>query len=98
MGIHPLFVIKVHPRPTQHESIKKSQLIQNSKHHTLQVTMVAIQAISLAEHDINDVDCELKLDYKVGVAEDFVINVRFSFRRFSSLPRGEGRAQCSWHS
>ena len=25
----------------------------------------AFQAISLAEHDINDVDCELKLDYKV---------------------------------
>ena len=24
------------------------------------------QAISLAEHDINDVDCELKLDYKVS--------------------------------
>ena len=27
----------------------------------------ATQAISLAEHDINDVDCELKLDYKVFI-------------------------------
>ena len=27
------------------------------------------KAISLAEHDINDVDCELKLDYKVWSSE-----------------------------
>ena len=26
-----------------------------------------LQAITLAEHDINDVDCELKLDFRVLV-------------------------------
>ena len=33
--------------------------------HNSSITL--FQAISLAEHDINDVDCELKLDYKVGI-------------------------------
>ena len=33
--------------------------------HNSNITL--LQAISLAEHDINDVDCELKLDYKVRI-------------------------------
>ena len=34
---------------------------------TYNSNITLFQAISLAEHDINDVDCELKLDYKVKI-------------------------------
>jgi hypothetical protein len=31
------------------------------------------EAITLAEHDINDVDCEIKLDYKVLIPNKAIV-------------------------
>ena len=39
--------------------------------------MLSMQAISLAEHDINDVDCELKLDYKVRIVARISKHIKF---------------------
>ena len=47
------------------------------------------KAISLAEHDINDVDCELKLDYKVWLNEWKYMKINISGAHSYQRERGE---------
>ena len=50
------------------ENFEKLWNLKSSTCETLLTSSICfetVKAISLAEHDINDVDCELKLDYKV---------------------------------
>ena len=47
------------------------------------------KAISLAEHDINDVDCELKLDYKVWSSEWKYMKINISGAHSYQRERGE---------
>ena len=47
------------------------------------------KAISLAEHDINDVDCELKLDYKVWSEWVKIYEINISGAHSYQRERGE---------
>ena len=81
------------------ENFEKLWNLKSSTCETLVTSSICfetVKAISLAEHDINDVDCELKLDYKVW--SEWVKIYEDKHFRCSFLPKGEGRALCSWHS
>ena len=51
--------------------------------HSHLISLHFAQAISLAEHDINDVDCELKLDYKVRIGARMAAKIGFDKNIFS---------------